>query len=146
MTSSVVLIARWGVYHWKDFHFPDKEKNKFWIALVCRLVNPQVNSYETIPSLLPTHRYDKYAKNRKWLVDTVILEPEESRFFKMKTVIDLKNIFFIREEEVLKAIQDEKLTYKGILERNIVRRIEMAIRSAETLSKTDITRLLCERN
>jgi len=144
LASSVVLITRWGVYHWKDFRFPDKSKNKFWIALVCKIVDPKSNSNITIPSLLPTSRWDKYENNRKRLIDTVVLEPYESKFFKKKTVVDIKNIFFVREQEVFEAVQKNKLVYIGTLEENIVKKIEKTIRNAETLSRKDIKMLLCE--
>ncbi len=144
MASSVVLITRWGVYHWEDFRFPDESKNKFWIALVCKIVDPKNNLGITIPSLLPTSRWDKYKNNRKRLIDTIVLEPYESKFFKKKTVVDIKNIFFVREQEVFEAVQKNKLKYKGTLEENIAKKIEKAIRNAETLSKKDIKMLLCE--
>ena len=82
---------------------------------------------------MPTHRYKKYERNRKWLIDTVILKPNESEFFKKKTVIDLKNIFFVKENEFLKTVQNGKLVYKSILGKDII--------NAETLSSKDIMRL-----
>ncbi|GAB6077275.1 hypothetical protein [Desulfurobacterium crinifex] len=137
-------IYRWGVYHWEDFRFKDgNSKNKFWIALVCRITDPKDGSEKELPSLLPTSQWEKYKDNLKQLVDTVVLEPGESRFFSKKTVLDLNNIQWVKEKDIYVAIHSGRLTYKGKLEDEICKRVELAIEQAETLSPRDIRILLC---
>ena len=140
-----ILIYRWGVYHWEDFRFPDgSSKNKYWIALVCRIINSKNGSEQLIPSLIPTSQWEKYSSNPQWLIDTVVVEPEESQFFSKKTILDLKNIQWVEETTIYQALQKGKLTYQGTLEETIIQEVESAIRNAETLSLRDIKILLCE--
>jgi len=143
--SFPILIHRWGVYHWEDFRFSDgSSKNKYWIALVCKIINPKTGSEHLIPSLIPTSQWEKYSSHSRWLIDTVVLEPGESRFFSKKTILDLKNIQWVKEETIQNAIKLKKLTYLGVLESNIVQKVEDAIKNAETLSPNVIRILLCE--
>ncbi len=139
------LVYRWGVYHWTDFRFQDgSSKNKFWIALVCKIIDPKDGSEVKIPSLIPTSQWEKYENHPNRLIDTVILEPGESQFFPKKTILDLKNIQWVREKDLYIAIHTGRLTFKGTLEEDICRKVEHAIREAETLSPRDIRVLLCE--
>ncbi|MEO2065250.1 MAG: hypothetical protein ABGX17_01965 [Desulfurobacteriaceae bacterium] len=143
--SFPVLIYRWGVYHWEDFRFKDgSSKDKYWIALVCKVIHPKTGSEELIPSLIPTSQWEKYKAHPRWLIDTVVLEPGESKFFPKRTILDLKNIQWVKEETVYHALKNRKLTYLGTLEESIIIRVEKAIREAETLSPKDIKILLCE--
>jgi hypothetical protein len=139
-----IFIYRWGVYHWKDFRFPNgTSKNKYWIALVCRVIDPKNNSEELIPSLIPTSQWEKYQSHSQWLIDTVVLEPKESQFFPKKTVIDLKNIQWVKKDLIFKALEDKKLTHLGTLEKEVIQKIEEAIENSVTLSWKDIKILLC---
>ncbi len=143
--SFPILIHRWGVYHWEDYRFSDgSSKNKYWIALVCKIIHPKTNSEQIIPSLIPTSRWEKYSSYPRLLIDTVVLEPGESHFFSKKTILDLNNIQWVKEDIIHRAIERDKLSYLGLLESCIIQRIEKAIRNAETLSYQDIKILLCE--
>jgi len=108
------------------------------------MINPRNGSEQLIPSLIPTSQWEKYNSNPKWLIDTVVLEPGESKLFPKKTILDLKNIQWVSEESVLDALQQGKLTHKGILEENIRQKVEDAIRNAYTLSPREIKILLCK--
>ena len=143
--SSLFFIYRWGVYHWEDYRFSDgNSKNKYWIALVCKIIHPKTGSEHLIPSLIPTSQWEKYSSRPQWLIDTVVIEPGESQFFSKKTILDLKNIQWVSIESVLNALQQGKLTYKGTLEEDIRQKVEDAIRNAYTLSPREIKILLCK--
>ena len=103
---------------------------------------PNGESEEEIPALLPTSQVDKYEGNR--FIDTVLITKGESRFFGKDTIIDLKNIQWDMECVIKQAIRDGKLKHIGMLEDNIISRIETAIRNAITLSQMDIRTLLCD--
>ena len=144
--SSLFFIYRWGVYHWEDYRFSDgNSKNKYWIALVCKIIHPKTGSEHVIPSLIPTSQWEKYNSRPQWLIDTVVIRPGESRFFSKKTILDLKNIQWVKEETICYALKQGKLTYLGTLESDIVKKVENAIRNADTLSPKDIKILLCEK-
>lgn len=134
-----VLIVRGGVYHWQSFQFEDQtQRDKFFISLNC-----EINS-EPFWLVLPTSQYKKHYQGQpQRLVDVLVLEPLESKLFPKKTVIDLKNLKDLCPNELLNAINQQKVTYVGLLEEAILERLEQIIEQAFTLSPTLIDQLLC---
>ena len=133
---SLLIIQRFGVYHWESFLFSDgSSKDKFFIALNCIIGDVEINL------VLPTSQFEtKYKNNSNYLRDTVVLSENESQFFIKKTVIDFKNIHQIKSNE----LKMSNITYKGILESEICKRIEDIIKNSKLLSKKRIKELLCE--
>ena len=145
MFSFPTFIQRWGVYHWEDYRFSDgTQRNKYWIALNCKLIIPDENAEREIPALLPTSQVSKYQQNQKLKIDTVLIKSGESKFFIKDTIIDLKNIQWDIEGIIAYAIKTGNLKYIGLLEDNIQNRIENAIENAYTLSQGEINILLCK--
>jgi hypothetical protein len=70
------LIQRFGVYHWKSFEFEDNtQKDKYFITLNCKL-----NDME-IALVLPISQIEKYQKFKNRIIDTVIINQNESKYF-----------------------------------------------------------------
>ena len=95
---SLFIVQRFGVYHWESFLFTDgSSKDKFFVALNCTIGDIEINL------VLPTSQYEtKYENNARYLIDTVVMDKNESKFFVKKTVIDFKNIHQIKST-VLKS-------------------------------------------
>ena len=132
---SLLIIQRFGVYHWESFVFEDgTSKDKFFIALNCNIGDKEINL------VLPTSQfYKRYENSTHYLMDTVIIEECESGFFSKKTVIDLKNIHQIKSNECNIA----NINYKGVLESYICMQIEDTIKNSILLTKKRIKELLC---
>jgi len=134
-----IKIIRFGVYHWSQFEFNDgSNKDKYFIALNCRITD------EEISIVLPTSKVDKYEKNSKFLLDTIKIEAKESKYFRVDTIIDLKNYHIINSNKIENAIKNSKINYLGILEEELQHKIISAIKNAYTLSQIDINKLLCK--
>jgi hypothetical protein len=133
---SLLIIQRFGVYHWESFTFEDAStKDKFFIALNCTIGDKVLNL------VLPTSQYEKrYENSPYYLMDTVIVEDGLSKYFSKKTVVDLKNIQQIHANK----IKIENINYKGILEQNICDAIVNTIKKSKLLSQKKIVELLCE--
>ncbi len=135
----MIIISRGSIYLWKSYEFEDGTcKDKYWISLTCTVNGVPVYA------VLPTSQYDKHYKyNEQRCYDTVILEANESQFFPKKTVIDLKNIR--KEDPILlkKAIKENRLSYIGQLEQEILERIKIEIENAYTLPQELIDDLTC---
>ncbi len=143
-------IARGSVFIWFDYIFDDGSKNdKYVITLNCKVKDSKTNTVKTscIYIVLPTSQYDKHYKdNPSNLLDTVILKPSESRFFKKentKTVIDLKKIIFKEMDSFKEAINKKRLKFLGLIEPTILKKIEEEIDNAFTISQEDKDILLC---
>lgn len=135
-----VHIKRGSVYLWHQYPFTNSKdvKDKYWITLNCLVNDFPINA------ILPTSQWDNHYYTKKDnRIDTVIFEKNESEFFKKKTVIDLKNIIFEEESRVREGIENNFLKYQGLLEDNLFKRIEEAIRGAVTLSKIKKNEYLC---
>lgn len=132
------FIQRFGVYHWEKFTFEDNtSKDKYFITLNCTL-----NDVD-IALVLPTSQIEKYQKFKNRLIDTIIIKENESRYFKKQTLIDLKNIKYFEAVAIYEAVEKGKITYLGLLEEHISKRIEDAIKLAITLSPKVKKALLC---
>ena len=132
------FIQRFGVYHWEKFAFEDNtSKDKYFITLNCTL-----NDVD-IALVLPTSQIEKYQKFKNRLIDTIIIKENESRYFKKQTLIDLKNIKYFEAVAIYEAVEKGKITYLGLLEEHISKRIEDAIKLAITLSPKVKKALLC---
>jgi len=136
-----VLIVRGGVYHWRSFQFEDQtQRDKFFISLNCEIDS------EPFWLVLPTSQYEKHYQGQpQRLVDTLVLEPLESQLFPKKTVIDLKNLKDVCPNALQNAINQQKVTYVGLLEEAILKRLEQTIEQALTLSPALIEQLLCRQ-
>jgi len=133
------FIQRFGVYHWKSFEFEDNtKKDKYFITLNCKLND------RDIALVLPTSQVEKYNQFPSRLADTIIITSNESRFFKKDTLIDLKNIKYFEAIAIYEAVEQGKINYLGLLEKEICDRIEKAIQEAITLSKKLKNQLLCK--
>jgi len=132
-------IKRGSIYYWEDYSFKDGgERNKYWVTLNC-----MVNDYP-INIVLPTSQVEShYYTNTDNLIDTVIIEVGESKYFFKKTIIDLKNITHEHQDKIEEAWNDGYLQYKGELEDELFARIEDTIRNAVTLSSMDKKEYLC---
>lgn len=130
---------RGGVYHWQSFQFEDQtQRDKFFISLNCEIDS------KPFWLVLPTSQYEKHYQGKpQRLVDTLVIEPLESQFFQKKTVIDLKNLKDVCPNELQNAINQQKVTYVGLLEKAILERLEQTIEHAFTLSPAFIDQLLC---
>ena len=135
-----LLIHRASVFKWFDYTFGNGDsKDKFFITLNCSINDFPINA------VLPTSQHDNHHYSRPAnMIDTVILEANESRFFNKKTIIDLKNIIYKEEEEIRNAYEDEYLIYLGDLEREIMERIESTIRNSDEIEPFKIAEYLCE--
>ena len=132
------FIQRFGVYHWKSFIFEDNtKKDKYFITLNCKL------SDKEIALILPTSQVEKYKSVSNRLIDTIIIKANESRFFKKDTLIDLKNIKYFEANSIYEAVEKGKVNYLGLLEKELIQRIENSINEASTLSKKLKNQLLC---
>jgi len=121
------LILRFGVYHWKSFEFEDgTSKDKYFIAFNCKLDDLEISI------VLPTSQIEKYTGTR--LIDTVLVNRQESQYFSKDTLIDLKNIKVYEREKIEIALNGGKIQYLGILEKFLIKRIKDAITNAVTLS------------
>lgn len=133
------FIQRFGVYHWKSFEFEDDtQKDKYFITLNCKL-----NDIE-IALVLSTSQVKKYQKLKNRMIDTIIINPNESQYFKKLTLIDLKNIKYYEAAAIYRAVEKSKITYLGLLEKELCNRIEQAIKEAVTLSNKIKAQLLCK--
>ena len=95
--------------------------------------------------MLPTSQWNNhYYSKEDNMIDTIILEASESKFFKKRTIIDLKNIVLEDEEQVKEGIECNLLKYLGELEPTLFQRIEEAIKNAITLSNFDKKEYLCQ--
>jgi len=132
---SLLIIQRFGVYHWESFVFEDgTSKDKFFIALNCSMGDKEINL------VLPTSKYEKrYENTTHYRMDTVIVEQGESKYFSKKTVIDLKNIHQIKSNEFNMA----NINYKGLLEHDVCSKMEDTIKNSILLTKKRIKELLC---
>ena len=133
------FIQRFGVYHWESFEFEDNtKKDKYFITLNCRLND------KDIALVLTTSQIEKYQKFKNRLIDTIIINANESKFFKKDTLIDLKNIKYFEAVAIYDAVEKGKINYLGLLEEELIKRIEKAIKEAITLSNKIKRQLLCE--
>jgi len=135
-----VHITRGSVYLWHEYPFVDSDdvRDKYWITLNCEINDFPINA------VLPTSQWNNHYYSREEnLIDTVIIDKNESSFFAKKTVIDLKNILIEDEIRIRDGIENNFLQYKGELESEIFSRIENAIQSAITLSPIDKNEYLC---
>jgi len=133
-----IIINRFGVYHWSSFEFDNKtSKNKYFIALNCSF-----NEIEFCV-LLATSQVEKYQRFQNRLIDTIFIEKNKSRYFKVDTIIDLKNIQTIETKKFQKAIYENKINYLGLIEEDIKEKIIKTIKNAKTLSKIIKNKLLC---
>ena len=133
------FIQRFGVYHWESFEFEDNtKKDKYFITLNCKLND------KDIALVLPTSQIEKYQKFKNRLIDTIIINANESKFFKKDTLIDLKNIKYFEAVAIYDAVEKGKINYLGLLEEELIKRIEKAIKEAITLSNKIKRQLLCE--
>jgi len=138
---NLLVINRFGVYHWRDYTFSDDRtiKDKYWISLSCSINQKEYHA------ILPTSQYERYSdKNKFILIDTVILEPLQSEYFKKKTILDFKNLKTNSADEIKKAFKSNKFQYLGLLEDDIQNAIIKTIKNAETLSTKIVKKLLCE--
>lgn len=133
---NLLIVQRFGVYHWESFLFTDgSSKDKFFIALNCSIGDIEINL------VLPTSQFEsKYENNPSYLMDSVVLNQNESKLFSKKTVIDFKNMHQIKSNE----LKISKIAYKGLLESDICKRIEDTIKNSKLLTKKRIRELLCE--
>jgi len=140
-------IARGSVFVWYEYLFEDRsKKDKFIITLNCNTKDSKVNTVKTshIFIVLPTSQFAKhYYNNADNMLDTVILEPGECRFFEKKTIIDLKKVIFKEIDSFKAAIIDDRLKYLGLLEDDILKKIEDEIAEAFTISQEHKDILLC---
>ena len=133
------FIQRFGVYHWKSFEFEDNtSKDKYFITLNCKLNDREV------ALVLPTSQVNKYQNNQNRFIDTILINPNESKFFIKETLIDLKNIKYFEAPIIYDAVERSKINYLGLLESKICERIENAIKEAFTLPPKLKKQLLCE--
>ena len=127
------------MWHEYPFEDADSSKDKYWITLNCKINDFPINA------VLPTSQWDNhYYLKEENMIDTVILEANESKFFNKKTIVDLKNIVSEDEERVNEGIECNMLNYLGELESTLFQRIEEAIRNAITLSPFDKKEYLCQ--
>jgi len=135
-------ITRGSIYHWTAYSFNEDEednRNKYWITLNC---NP--NDFP-INIVLPTSQANgRYYSNPNNLIDTVVIEENESVFFHKKTIIDLKNITHEHQNDIEEAWNDGYLKLQGELESDLFDRIKEGIRNAVTISPIDKKEYLCE--
>jgi hypothetical protein len=141
-------IARGSVFIWFQYTFEDgSQKDKYIITLNCNIKNSNINTFKNnhIYAVLTTSKYKKhYENNSNNMIDVVIVNKDECRFFKEeKTVIDLKKIILKETENFEKAIQDNRLKFLGLLEPDIFKKIENEIEEAFTISSQDKDILLC---
>lgn len=146
-------ITRGSVFVWFDYAFEDGGKShKYIITLNCKVKYSTTNTVKTsnIFIVLPTSKYKKhYENNNANLLDTVVLEPLESKYFKYddeKTVIDLKKVVFKEVDSIKEAIKDNRLKFLGLIEPAILEKIENEIENAFTISQEDKDRLLCREH
>ncbi|MBP1681044.1 MAG: hypothetical protein H6Q35_1383 [Proteobacteria bacterium] len=135
-----LLVDRCTVFKWFNYEFKHDKKDKFCITLNCKLNEFPINL------ILTTSRYDKhYYKQEKNMIDCVVIEKGESKYFNVeKTIIDLKNIFIMEEDKMMEAFEDEFLVLCGKLEEHLVTRLEKAIENSELLEPYKIKKLLCK--
>ena len=141
-------IARGSVFMWFQYTFEDgSQKDKYIITLNCNIKNSNLNTFKNdyIYAVLTTSQYKKhYENNSDNMIDVVIVNKGECRFFKEeKTIIDLKKIIFKETESFKKAIKDEKLKFLGLLEPDILKKIENEVEEAFTISSEYKNILLC---
>lgn len=135
-----LIIHRGSVFKWFDYTFGDGDtRDKFWITLNCSINDFPINA------VLPTSKHDNhYYSKSEHMIDTVVLEPNESEFFDKKTIIDLKKIIHKEESEIRNAYDDQYLMYHGDLESEIMDKIEKTIRDSEEIDQFKILEYLCE--
>jgi len=139
-----LFIERFSVYFWKDYQFQDSAeyKDKFVITMNC------VVSEFPLTIILPTSKINGafYSKPDN-LVDCVIIDVGESKFFTyrdVKTVIDLKNIVEEDKEFIEAAYSEGEFQFLGILEVELQKRIIKAIEDSITLEEYLVNKYLCK--
>lgn len=133
----ILFINRFGVYHWKQYIFEDgSSKDKYWISLNCSINQKEYHA------ILPTSRIEKYKFN---MIDTCIIEANQSQYFKVATLLDFKNIKINPKIEIEKAFACGNFEYLGLLEKELQGEIENVIRNSVTLSEILINALLCKK-
>lgn len=144
LLESSLTIHRCTVFKWEEYRFQDtgELRDKYWITLNCKINDFPINV------ILPTSQYDNhYYSNPKHLIDCVIIDKNESKYFNAeKTILDLKNIVTEEEHRVREAFENGYLIECGALEDNLVERLEKAIEDSETLDPFFIDELLCRDN
>lgn len=134
MFDNTLIIHRFGIYHWEDYPFEDgSKKDKYWISLNCSI--DEVEYY----AILPTSQVDKFYHN----IDILKIDINKSKYFDKVTILDFNNIKVNTKQEIEKVFLSNKLTYKGLLEKNIQDDIVSSITNAETLSEKKKKELLC---
>lgn len=140
--DDILHITRGSIYYWNDYSFNDNEidnRDKFWITLNC-----EANGFP-INVVLPTSQANgHYYSDTSNLIDTVVLEKDESQYFQKRTIIDLKNITHEHKDDIEEAWEAGYLQYLGELESQLFNRIEDGIRNAITISPIDKQEYLCE--
>jgi len=140
--DDILVIKRGSIYYWNNYEFnanADDNRNKYWLTLNCIVNDFPVNI------VLPTSQINNHFYSQQDnLIDTVIIEANESQFFNKKTILDLKNITHEYEEVIKDAWGDGFLRYLGELESKLFTRVETAIRNAITISPMDKREFLCE--
>lgn len=144
-------IARGSVFIWFEYTFEDgSKKDKYIITLNCNIKNSKINTVKNnhIYVVLTTSQFKKhYENNGDNMIDIVIVNKGECRFLKEeKTVIDLKKIILKETESFKKAIRDKKLKFLGLLEPDILKKIENEIEEAFTISSEYKDILLCRNS
>jgi hypothetical protein len=134
---NLLVIGRFGVYHWKQFIFEDGSvRDKYWIALNCTINQKEYHA------ILPTSKIVKHKFNT---IDTFVIEANKSQYFKVSTLLDFKNIQINSKEEIETAFHKGNFDYLGLLEKEIQSEINKVIANSITLSEILINTLLCRK-
>jgi len=134
---NLFTIERGSVFHQKEFKFEDgSSKDKYLITLNCKYRDNNIN-------FVLTTSQSKHYKNSKFMIDVLIIKANESKFFKAdETFIDLDNIY----EDDFNYLENQfdigELTLLGILENNILEKIEKLIKNS-TLNYFEKAKYLC---
>ncbi len=131
----MLLICRFGIYHWEGFEFEDKsKKDKYWIALSCKIAQKEFYA------VLPTSKIEKHF----YKSDTYTIKNGSSEYFTVDTLLDFNSIKITSKEKVEEAYKNSKFEYLGILEKEHQDKIEDTIQNSYTIPQNIIDTLLCK--
>lgn len=120
------IIERGSIFHQKDFEFEDgSSKDKYLITLNCKYFDNHIN-------FVLTTSQSKYYQNSKFRHNVLVIEENESTYFNKQTFIDVdRNVYECDFNSLKHKFEIGDLTLRGVLEVNIIKKIERMIRNSD---------------
>lgn len=131
MKLPLKLIFKKGLVLILEFTFNDTgiKKDKFVVIL-----NKKFNEENPIYFILPTTKVEPY-KNKYQHKDHLIVKKGESKCFNKENVFDFENIMEKSYKDFENVYNNKLIQVKGILENEIIDKIDDHIKESKTIAK-----------